>query len=52
MTVFIVTENEDSVPSEESNKSKSSHEEKNAQGQRWRGMWMIQHSFMAWNQKK
>ncbi|XP_062289003.1 cytotoxic and regulatory T-cell molecule isoform X2 [Scomber scombrus] len=36
--VFIVTENEDSVPSEDSNKSKSSHEEKNSQGQRWRGL--------------
>ncbi|XP_053188030.1 cytotoxic and regulatory T-cell molecule isoform X2 [Scomber japonicus] len=31
-------ENEDSVPSEDSNKSKSSHEEKNSQGQRWRGL--------------
>ncbi|XP_070839409.1 cytotoxic and regulatory T-cell molecule [Chaetodon trifascialis] len=35
--VFIVTENEDSDPSEESSKSKSSQEEKNSQGQRRRG---------------
>ncbi|GLD47266.1 cytotoxic and regulatory T-cell molecule isoform X1 [Lates japonicus] len=35
--VFIVTENEDSDPSEESSKSKSSQEEKNVQGQRRRG---------------
>lgn len=38
MTVFIVTENEDSDPSEDSSKSKSSQEEKNSQGQRRRGM--------------
>lgn len=38
MTVFIVTENEDSNPSEESSKSKSSQEEKNSQGQRRRGI--------------
>lgn len=37
MTVFIITENEESVPSEESNKSKSSQEEKNAQAQRRKG---------------
>ncbi|XP_034088834.1 cytotoxic and regulatory T-cell molecule isoform X1 [Gymnodraco acuticeps] len=35
--VFIVTENEDSDPSEESSKSKSSQEERNSQGQRRRG---------------
>ncbi|XP_029304292.1 cytotoxic and regulatory T-cell molecule isoform X5 [Cottoperca gobio] len=34
--VFIVTENEDSNPSEESSKSKSSQEERNSQGQRRR----------------
>ncbi len=45
MTVFIVTENEDSNPSEESSKSKSSQEEKNSQGQRRRGRHMIQQSF-------
>lgn len=44
-TVFIVTENEDSDPSEESSKSKSSQEEKNSQGQRQRGTQMIQHFF-------
>lgn len=37
LTVFIVTENEDSNPSEESSKSKSSHEEKTSQAQRRRG---------------
>ncbi|XP_035034661.2 cytotoxic and regulatory T-cell molecule isoform X1 [Hippoglossus stenolepis] len=36
--VFIVTENEDSNPSEESSKSKSSQEEKNSKGQRRRGL--------------
>ncbi|XP_030601639.1 cytotoxic and regulatory T-cell molecule isoform X2 [Archocentrus centrarchus] len=36
--VFIVTENEDSNQSEESSKSKSSHEEKTVQGQRRRGL--------------
>ncbi|KAL3971419.1 protein TALPID3 [Sarotherodon galilaeus] len=36
--VFIVTENEDSNPSEESSKSKSSHEEKTSQAQRRRGL--------------
>ncbi|XP_054481608.1 cytotoxic and regulatory T-cell molecule isoform X3 [Anoplopoma fimbria] len=36
--VFIVTENEDTDPSEESSKSKSSQEERNAQGQRRRGL--------------
>ncbi|XP_051257547.1 cytotoxic and regulatory T-cell molecule isoform X2 [Dicentrarchus labrax] len=36
--VFIVTENEDSDPSEESSKSKSSQEDKNSQGQRRRGI--------------
>ncbi|XP_029304289.1 cytotoxic and regulatory T-cell molecule isoform X2 [Cottoperca gobio] len=36
--VFIVTENEDSNPSEESSKSKSSQEERNSQGQRRRGL--------------
>lgn len=37
VTVFIVTENEDSNPSEESNKSKSSQEESATQGQKRRG---------------
>ncbi|KAM8898530.1 uncharacterized protein crtam [Spinachia spinachia] len=36
--VFIVTENEDTDPSEESSKSKSSQEERNVQGQRQRGL--------------
>ncbi|XP_072231528.1 uncharacterized protein [Leuresthes tenuis] len=36
--VFIVTENEESDPSEESSKSKASQEEKNSQGQRRRGI--------------
>ncbi|KAK9536019.1 hypothetical protein VZT92_005841 [Zoarces viviparus] len=36
--VFFVTENEDTDPSEESSKSKSSQEERNAQGQRRRGL--------------
>ncbi|XP_026184171.1 cytotoxic and regulatory T-cell molecule isoform X2 [Mastacembelus armatus] len=36
--VFIVTENEDSNPSEESSKSKSSLEERNSQGQKRRGV--------------
>ncbi|XP_068456353.1 cytotoxic and regulatory T-cell molecule [Clinocottus analis] len=35
--VLIVTENEDTDPSEESSKSKSSQEERNAQGQKRRG---------------
>lgn len=41
-TVFVVTENEDSDPSEESSKSKSSQEEKKCQGQNSRGEPMIQ----------
>lgn len=49
MTVFIVTENEDTVPSEESSKSKSSQEEKNVQGQKQRGEQIIQHSFKSQN---
>ncbi|XP_034745431.1 cytotoxic and regulatory T-cell molecule isoform X2 [Etheostoma cragini] len=36
--VFIVTENEDSDPSDDSSKSKSSQEDKNSQGQRRRGL--------------
>ncbi|XP_011491074.1 cytotoxic and regulatory T-cell molecule isoform X2 [Oryzias latipes] len=35
--VFVVTENEDSNPSEESSKSKSTQEDKNLQGQRQKG---------------
>ncbi len=52
MTVFIVTENEDSDPSEESSKSKSSQEEKNSQGQRRRGTQMIQHFFKTSDRKQ
>lgn len=44
-TVYIVTENEESGPSEESSKSKSSQEEKKGQGQNSRGEQMIQHFF-------
>ncbi|XP_031166543.1 cytotoxic and regulatory T-cell molecule isoform X2 [Sander lucioperca] len=36
--VFVVTENEDSDPSVDSSKSKSSQEDKNSQGQRRRGL--------------
>ncbi|XP_028451875.1 cytotoxic and regulatory T-cell molecule isoform X2 [Perca flavescens] len=36
--VFIVTENEDSDPSDDSSKSKYSQEDKNSQGQRRRGL--------------
>ncbi|XP_054586475.1 cytotoxic and regulatory T-cell molecule isoform X2 [Nothobranchius furzeri] len=38
LTEFIVTENDDSDPSEESSKSKSVPEDKNSQGQRRRGL--------------
>lgn len=41
LTVFFVTENEDSNPSEESNKSKSTQEDKNFQGQRHKGRQLI-----------
>ncbi|XP_029924568.1 cytotoxic and regulatory T-cell molecule isoform X2 [Myripristis murdjan] len=39
--VFIVTENEDSAPSEESSKSKSSQEERLSQAQRRKGLFNI-----------
>lgn len=52
MTVFIVTENEDSDPSEESSKSKSSQEERNSQGQKRIGRQTIQDSIKGDSIKK
>lgn len=51
ITVFVVTENEDSNPSEESSKSKSTQEDKNLQGQRQKGI-QISNNFYFFSHRK